>query len=138
MLKKVKTTPLQREILWALADTGECSLPVLLNNLLPKFTKLFPASLQKEVERSLGILWRAGCIYLMRVVDGERKNVLAPEMDVLDLGGMLSWDEARGGYVVREDNVSDIVVQLTNGGVHWLDLIAAESNKPVPVWRPRY
>jgi hypothetical protein len=37
--------------LWALADTGECGLPALLNNLLHKFPHLPPASLQKEVER---------------------------------------------------------------------------------------
>jgi hypothetical protein len=137
MLKKVKTTPLQREILWALADAGECSLPALLSSLLRKFPDLPPAALRDEVERSLGILWRAGCLYLMRVVGGERKGVLVSEMEDLNLGQMLSWDEASGGWVVSGDNLADVVVQLTNGGVQWLDLIAAQSSEAVPVWRPR-
>jgi hypothetical protein len=137
MQKKVKTTPLQREILWALANTGECSLPALLNGLPAKFPHLPPAALQDEVERSLGILWRAGCLYLMRIVGGERKSVLVPEMVVLDLGRVLSRDDAIGGWQVGEDNVADVLVQLTNGGVEWLDLIATQSSEPVPVWRPQ-
>ena len=98
MQKKVKTTPLQREILWALAETGECSLPALLSCLHPKFLHLSPAALEDEVERSLGIVWRAGCVYLKRIVDGERKTVLVSEMQALDLGRLLSRDEASGEW----------------------------------------
>jgi hypothetical protein len=137
MQKKVKTTPLQREILWALANTGECSLPALLSSLPSKFPHLPPAALQDKVERSVGILWRAGCLYLIRIVDGERRSVLVPEMENLDLGRVLTWDDASGGWVAGEDNVTDVVVQLTNGGVQWLNLIAAQSTEPVPVWKPR-
>ena len=136
MRKKIKTTPLQREILWALAETGECSLPALLNSLLPKFSYL-PVSMQNEVERSLGILRRAGCLYLTRVIGRERRSVLAVEMDALNLGNMLSWDENGRGFFVNEDNVADVIVQLTKGGVEWLDLIAAQSSEPTPVWRSR-
>ena len=137
MRKKVKTTPLQREVLWALADTGDCSLPALLDSLSTKFPALAPAALRKEVERSLGVLWRAGCLYLMRVVGGGRRGVLAPEMATLDLSQILSWDEASGRWEVREASTEDVIVHLTAGGVHWLDLIAAQSSDPVPIWRPR-
>lgn len=137
MKKKIKTTPLQREILWALADPGECSLPALLNSLLPKFPHLSPASLLKEVERSLVVLYRGGCLYLMREIGGERKEFLYPEMFALNLGRTLSWKEGEGGFVVSEDNVDDVVVQLTTGGVYWLELIAAQSDHPVSVWKPR-
>ena len=137
MQKKVKTTPLQREILWALADTGERSLPALLDGLSAKSPALSPDALRKEVARSLGVLWRAGCLYLMRVVAGERQGVLAPEMAALDLGRMLAWDEARGGWGVSEAGTDSVIAHLTAGGVHWLDLIAAQSSDPVPVWRPR-
>lgn len=137
MQKKVKTTPVQREILWALADTGDCSLPALLGSLSAKYPTHSPAALRKEVERSLRVLWRAGCLYLMRVAGGERRIVLVPEMEALDLGRVLSWDEASGGWEVGEANTDGIVVQLTGGGVHWLDLIAAQSSDPTPVWRPR-
>ncbi|MBV9957189.1 MAG: hypothetical protein JO360_02155 [Acidobacteria bacterium] len=128
MRKKVKTTPLQREILRALAQTGECSLPVLLGQLRLKFSQLSPAKLQGEVERSLGILKRAGCLYLSRLIGDERKNVPADEWTALGLGRMLSWDDEQGGWFVIEDHVSDVIVRLTNGGVKWLDLIAAQSN----------
>jgi hypothetical protein len=137
MQKKVKTTPLQREILWALADRGECSLPALLDSLSAKFPALSPAALRKEVARSLGVLWRAGCLSLMRVVGGERQGILAPEMAALDLSRILAWDEARGRWEVSEAGAEDVIVHLTAGGVHWLDLIAAQSSDPVPVWRPR-
>ena len=137
MQNKVKTTPLQREVLRALAETGECSLPALLGSLSPKFPRLPPAPLRNEVERSLAVLWRAGCLYLMRVVGGERKIVLVPEMEALDLGRMLSWDEASGGWRVSENDVGDVVVQLTGGGVRWLDSIAAQSTETAPVRRSR-
>lgn len=137
MQKKIKTTPLQREILWALADTGERSLPALLENLSAKFPTLSPAALRKAVARSLGVLWRAGCLYLMRVVARERQGILAPEMAALDLSRMISWDEERGGWVVSEAGADDVIVHLTTGGAHWLDLIAAQSSDPAPVWRPR-
>lgn len=136
MRKKVKTTPLQREILRALADSGVYSLPSLLNSLIPKSPHLSPASLLKEVERSLVILYRAGCLYLLREIGGARKEVLFPEMFALNLGRILSWEEDEGGFVVSEDGVADLVVQLTNGGVYWLELIAAQSDKPVSVRRP--
>lgn len=137
MQKKVKITPLQREVLWALADTGERSLPALLNSLSAKFPALSPAALREEAGRSLGVLWRAGCLYLMRVVGGERRGVLAPEMAALDLGRMLSRDEASGGRGVSEAGAEGIIVHLTTGGMHWLELMAAQSSDPVPVWRPR-
>jgi len=137
MRRKIKTTPLQREILWGLADTGDSSLPALLDSLSAKSPALPPAALLKEVERSLGILFRAGCLYLMRVAGGEKQTVLVPEMAALDLGRMLRRDEAGGGWEVGEAITDDIVVQLTTGGAYWLDLIAGQSNEPVPVWRPR-
>ena len=137
MRKKVKTTPLQREILWGLADTGDCSLPALLNSLSAKFPALPPAALLKEVERSLGILNRAGCLYLMRVIGGERQSVLVPEMAALDLDRILRRDEVGGGWEVSEAHTDDIVVRLTTGGIYWLDSIAAQSSEPVPVWRPQ-
>lgn len=137
MRKKVKTTPLQCAILWALAETGECSLPVLLNILLSKFPHLSPISLQNEVESSIGILRRAGCLYLTRVVGGERTNIPVLDREALNLGDLLSWDDARREFSVSEEHVADVIVQLTNGGVEWLDLITAASNEPTPVVRPR-
>src|SRR4051794_13349336 len=113
MRKKVKTTPLQREILRALAGTGNQSLPALLNSLSASFTALNPDALIKEVERSLGVLKRAGCLYLMRVVGGESRSVLAPEMATLDLNRLVRRDEAGGVWEVSEANTEDVVVQLT-------------------------
>jgi hypothetical protein len=49
----------------------------------------------------------------MRIVGGVRKSVLVTEMKDLELGLMVSWNDARGGWKVGEDNVVDVVVQLT-------------------------
>ena len=138
MRNKIKTTPLQREILSALANTGECSLPALLSGLRSKFPHLASAALQDNVEQSLGILWRAGCIYLMRIVDGEKRSILVPEMEALDLGKLLRWDGATDWWIAGEDNVADVIIQITNNGVQWLEAIAAESRDPLHVWKPRH
>ena len=136
MQKEVKTTPLQREILRALADTGDCSLPTLLNSLPAKSPALPPAALLEEVGRSLVTLYRAGCLYLMRGAGGKTLTVLVPEMAALDLCRMLRRDEAGGGWEVNEAEISDVVVRLTAGGLYWPDLIAAESSGLAPVRRP--
>ena len=138
MQNKIKTTPLQREILSALANTGECSLPALLSSLRSKFPNLASATLQNHVEQSLGILWRAGCIYLMRIVNGQKRTFLAPEMEELDLGKLLRWDGASDRWMAGEDNVADVIIQITNNGVQWLEVIAAESSDPLHVWKPRH
>lgn len=127
MQKKIKTTPLQREILSALANTGECSLPALLSSFRSKFPHPASASLRDHVEQSLGILWRAGCIYLMRIVDGEKRTILVPEMEELDLDKLLRWDGASDRWITGEENVADVMIQITNNGVQWLEVIAAES-----------
>lgn len=138
MRNKIKTTPLQREILSALANTGDCSLPALLSSLRSEFPHLASVALQDNVERSLGILWRAGCIYLMRVVEGEKRTILVPEMEELDLCKLLRWDGARDRWLAAEDNVADVIIQITNNGVQWLEAIAAESSDPLQVWKPRH
>ncbi|HEY0079558.1 MAG TPA: hypothetical protein VGB73_13175 [Pyrinomonadaceae bacterium] len=127
---------MQREILWALADSGECSLPVLLNSLPPKYPEFPPAPLIKEVGRSLGILYRAGCLYLTRATGGERKHVPAHEMAALNLGRMLSWVEGGVGFVVSEGDVADVIVLLTNGGAQWLEVTAAQSGKHLLTGKP--
>lgn len=126
MRNKIKTTPLQREILSALANTGDCSLPALLSSLRSRFPQLASAALQDNVEQSLGILWRAGCIYLMQIVDGEKRTILVPEMEELNLDKLLGWDAASDRWIAGEDNVADVIIQLTNNGVQWLEVIAAE------------
>jgi hypothetical protein len=138
MLKKIRTTPLQREILSALANTGGCSLPALLSSLRSKFPHLASAALQDNVEQSLGILWRAGCIYLMRIIDGEKRTVLVPEMKELDLGKLLRWDGASDRWIAGENNVADVIIQITNNGVQWLEVIAAESSNPLYVRKPSH
>ena len=138
MRKRIKTTPLQREILSALANSGDCSLPALLSSLRSKFPHLALAALQDHVEQSLGILWRAGCIYLMRIVDGEKRTVLVPEMEELDLHKLLTWDGASDGWIAGENNVADVIIQITNNGVQWLEVIAAQQNDPLHVWKPRH
>jgi hypothetical protein len=123
--KKVKTSPLQREILWSLAENGERDLTAILNLLRHKFSHSRGA-LVKEVARSLGILERMGCLYL------KYGSELPLELSV-------EWDEKNQGWIVKqlEPAIVDVVVHLTKGGCEVLDLIAQQSSEPTPVWMPK-
>lgn len=116
MKRKLKASPLQRSILVFLADSGDCSLTILLNNLLST-SCLSPDSFLKEIERSLRILHRAGCLFLTRQKGEDRSDVLAQEMCSLDLSVIFSRKESDRDFIFVESGVDDIVVLLTNGGV---------------------
>ena len=138
MRKKVKTTPLQREILWSLAATGEASLLGMLRSLEAKFPNDSSDALLKDVQRSLGVLRRAGFLYLLWQFETERKSMLWKEASALSLEESIARDEATHVWSIYEPpNAKDIIVQLTQGGVEALELIAAQSDEPTPVWRPQ-
>lgn len=137
MRMKVKTTPLQREILWSLAATGECSLIGLLDSLQQKFLDLTPEALLKEVERSLGVLQRMGCLYLDWEYLSGRKLVRVDEWQTLSLERFLSWNEAEGRWGTSSvaEGLKDVVMRLTQGGVEVQQMIAAQSGGLTPVWK---
>jgi hypothetical protein len=135
--RKSKQTPVQREILWFLADTGEASLLGILRSLEAKFPEYSPSVLLVNVQRSLGILRRAGFLYLAWQYEAERKSMLWNESSALSLQDLIAWDEATCVWSIRKPlNIVDIIVQSTQGGVEALELIAAQSDEPTPTWRP--
>jgi hypothetical protein len=69
----------------------------------------------------------------MRIIDGEKRTLLVPEMEELDLGKLLRWDGASDRWIAGENNVADVIIQITNNGVQWLEVIAAESSNPLYV-----
>jgi hypothetical protein len=123
MQRKVKTTTLQCEILWTLAETNEYPLSGLLNNLRTKFPERSSTELRGEVERSIGILYRSGCLFLARLEDNERKWIRSEEMIRLDLAEMIRFDASADSWIVCEVGVSDLIILLTQGGLRWLELI---------------
>ena len=139
MRRKIKTTPFQREILWALAEEGRISFLALLQKLRVKFPAESPSTLLQRVERDTGILGRHGCLYLLWQLGSEERSVLWPERDTMQFRELFRWNETSNQWEVqpREPPFTDLIVQLSQGGVGVLDLIAAQSSEPTPVWRPK-
>jgi hypothetical protein len=130
MRKRVKTTPLQREILRALVSEGHRSLPALLHDLQGAFPVDSYAMQLERLERSLAVLIRMGCVYLARIVDSEKKQFFVDEMNQLSLEKLVRWDETTRGWNFQslEPMVTDIVVQLTKGGVEELELASGQKD----------
>lgn len=139
MRRKIKTTPFQREILWALANDGRESLLALLKNLALKFPTDLPNSTLQKTERDIGVLERHGLLYLIWQLDNREREMLWTERNTIQLKDLFRWNEKNGQWEVqpREPPFVDLIVQLTRGGVEALDLIAAQSTEPAPVWRPK-
>ena len=136
-MRKVKTTPLQREVLWSLAETGERGILAMLDILRSRFPAVTNEALLKELERSLSILGRMGCLFLCWQYEDERRPVRFEERRALSLESLLCWDEASKHWAVRGQAspvLKDIIVQLTKGGVEVLELIARQYDG-APVWR---
>lgn len=125
MRKKVKITPFQREILLVLAGSEQykCSLPALLDDLQAAFPVDSHSEQLERLARSLGILKRMGCLYVCRIMPGE-KLVYVHEMDRSSLEQMVRWDDIKGGWNFQplEPAVIDIIVGLNQGGVEVLEL----------------
>ena len=124
MRKKVKLTPLQRQILRVLAPSGQRSLPALLDDLQAAFPVGSRRLEIKRLERSLGILGRMGCLYLSRLMPSEEKPFTVDEFTRLSLEELVRWDDTGGGWGLPSSVsvVTDIVVRLTSGGLDILEL----------------
>jgi hypothetical protein len=139
MRRKIKTTPFQREILWAMANDGRLSLLALLRHLALKFPTESPNTLLQRTDRDIGVLDRHGCLYLIWQIGVEEKPVLWPERTTLQFNDLFRWDETSEQWKVepREPAFTDLILQLTQGGVEALGLISAQSSEPTPRWRPK-
>lgn len=137
MRRKIKTTPFQREILWALADDGRASVLALLKDLALKFPAESPSTILQKAERDIRVL--EGLFWLFWQNGSEERAVLTTERSTMPFKDLFRWNETSNQWEVqpREPAFTDIILQLTQGGVEALDLIAAESSEPTPVWRPK-
>ena len=136
MRRKIKTTPFQREILWALADDGRVSLLALLKHLLLKFPAESPGTILQRADRDVRLL--EGYFWLFWQNGSEERSVLTTERSTMPFKDLFRWDEATSQWEVqpREPPFTDLILQLTQGGVEALELIAAQSSEPTPVWKP--
>ena|SRR5829696_8976850 len=137
MRRKIKTTPFQREILWAMADDGRVSLLALLKHLALKFPAESPETILQRAERDIRVL--EGFFYLIWQNGSEERPVLTTERSTMPFKDLFRWNEASNQWEVqpREPPFTDIILQLTQGGVEVLDLISSQSSEPTPRWRPK-
>jgi hypothetical protein len=139
MRRKIKTTPFQREILWAMADEGRISFLALLKHLAMKFPSESPGTLLQRVERDIRVLQRHAGLYFFWQFCDEEKSVLYPEATTLQFKDLFRWNETTNQWEVqpKEPPFTDLIVQLSKAAVEVLDLIATQSSEPTPVWRPK-
>ncbi len=137
MRRKLKTTPFQREILWALADDGRASLLALLKDLALKFPAESLSTILQRAERDIRVL--AGFFYLIWQIGSEERSVLTTERSTMRFKDLFRWNETSNQWEAqpREPAFTDIILQLNQAGVEALDLIAAQSSEPTPFWRAR-
>lgn len=139
MRRKIKTTPFQREILWAMANDGRVGFLALIKQLAMKFTSESANTLLQRTDRDITVLERHGCLYLIWQIGVEEKPVLWPERTTLHFNDLFRWDETSKQWKVepRERAFTDLILHLTQGGVEALDLISAQSSEPTPRWKPK-
>ena len=99
-LRKIRLSPLQREVLWMLEEAGSETLPTLANTLGAKFPHEPRDALLAATQDAVRDLHDAGLVSLGReyVKPGERWKSIPPEevARFLLLSDVLRWDEERG------------------------------------------
>jgi hypothetical protein len=122
-----------------MGDDGRESLITLLNDLVMKFRAQSPSSILEEAERSIGVLEHQGFLYLIWQLGSDERSVLTTERKLVQFKDLFRWDDTSKQWELkpRERAFTDLILQLTQGGVEALDLISAQSSKPTPPWEPR-
>ena len=122
-----------------MADDGRVGFLTLIKHLAMKFTSESPSTLLQRTDRDITVLERHGCLYLIWQLGAEEKPVLWPERTTLQFKELFRWDETSKQWKVepREPAFTDLILQLTQGGVEALDLISAQSSEPTPRWKPK-
>ena len=141
MRRKIKTTPFQREILWAMAadENGRISFLALLQKLMLKFPAESPSMLLQQVERDIRVLEHHAGLYFYWKFHDEERPVLWSKRTTMQFKDFFRWNETSNEWEVQpgDPSFTDLIVQLTQGAVEVLDLIAAQSSEPTPVWKPK-
>ena len=120
-----------------MADDGRVSLLDLLQHLALKFPAESPGTILQRAERDIKVLEEF--FYLIWQNGSEERPVLTTERSTMPFKEILRWNEASNQWEVqpRESAFTDIVLQLTQGGVEALDLISSQSSEPTPRWKPK-
>ncbi|HEX8196728.1 MAG TPA: hypothetical protein VF571_11115 [Pyrinomonadaceae bacterium] len=137
--RKVKTTPLQREILWSLAENANESVLNIIVKLQTVFPKLSSKEILNEAALSIGILRRMGCLYVAGRIGAEIKWLQWEIVDSLVLNDLFEFDERDGSWQAKASDAfqGELILHLTQGGVIVLELIAQQSLTPTPVWKSK-
>jgi len=122
-----------------MADDGRVSLLALLKHLALKFPAESPHTLLQRADRDIRVVEGHGCLFLIWQIGTEEKPVLWPERTTLQFNDLFRWDETSEQWKVEpgERAFTDLILQLTQGGVEVLDLIASQSSEPTPRWKPK-
>lgn len=120
-----------------MADNGRVSLLALLTDLMLKFPAESPSTLLHRAERDIRVL--EGLLYLIWQNGSEERSVLTTERSTMPFKDLFRWNEATNQWEVqpRQPPFTDLILRLTQAGVKALELIAAQSSEPTPVWRPK-
>jgi hypothetical protein len=120
--KKYALSPIQREILWTLAEAGSENIPTILNTLRLKFLNLPVSELLRQSEKAIRDLSQSGLIALTQ--DHEKPGLrfvpVSPDhlQRFLSIGNIVTWDEDRG-WVWEE----------TKGGIYRVSLSLTEKGR---------
>ena len=122
-----------------MANDGRVGFLALIEHLAMKFTSESPNMLLQRADRDITVLERHGCLYLVWQMGAEEKPVLWPGRTTLQFKDLFRWDEMSKQWKAepREPAFTDLILQLTQGGVEALDFISAQSSEPTPRWKPK-
>ena len=119
-----------------LAESDRVGCLVILNTLHGKFG-VSPDTFLARIDRALAVLKNLSCVNFFWQFESEIRPVLANEPEP-SLKNLFVWDENAKAWLARQQQSKfvDLIVQLTQGGVEILDIIASQSEEPTPTWKP--
>jgi len=122
MSKKLRLSPVQREVVWVLSEAGEENLAALLNTVSKKIQANSRLEALMVFENAIRYLYRQGFIDLCLENLENQKHQLVPltsdEATELSVVRVLKWD-VNGGYWcldATQTGKNTLVVTLTEKG----------------------
>ena len=112
--KKVKLSPIVREILSFPNERGLASIPALLDYLYLRFRYQSPFELLEEAQEALRTCWRLGYLYVELRNADRRRFITVPEWETLSLSDLVRWEDAEQHWKVRrqEPPADDVLIRL--------------------------
>lgn len=122
--KKVKLTPLQREILEFPDKEGVASICPMLTFLSRELPSAEKDKFLDKVETALIKIRRHGYLYIDRLIDKDRYTLKVEEWKEFSLRDFVVWDRETELYKLNKakSEIDDVLIQLSQGGVDDLAL----------------